>query len=172
VIMLTIVDSDDLGFCLGAADILTKPIERDRLSAVLRKHCPPAGPSHILVVDDDRSTRRLLRRMLEPVGYSVEEADNGRSALEAMTANRPALVLLDLMMPEMDGFEFLREVAARSGWRDVPIVVVTARDLSQDERQQIEGRVETILRKGTHSRRELLDEVRALVAAAGVSAKP
>ncbi len=166
VIMLTVGDQAQLGFSLGAADFVTKPIDRERLHRVLRKYCPPAAPASILVVDDDPDTRQLLRRMLEPAGYAVEEADNGKRALSAMEARRPSLVLLDLMMPEMDGFEFLMELGARDEWRDVPVVVLTAKDLSIEEQQRIGGQVESVLRKGAHGRERLLGEVRARLAQA------
>ncbi|MGI8810059.1 MAG: response regulator [Acidimicrobiales bacterium] len=165
VIMLSVMDQAELGFSLGAADYVTKPIDRERLHRILRKYCPPAAtPPTILVVDDDEPSRQLLRRMLEPEGFTVEEADNGRTALRAIEARRPSLVLLDLMMPEMDGFEFLVQLGARHEWRDLPVVVLTAKDLSAAEQQRIASQVETVLRKGAHGRERVLAEVRARVA--------
>ena len=162
VIMLTIVDDKNLGYALGAADYLTKPIERDRLLTVLRAH---RRDHPVLVVDDDATLRQLLRRMLEPEGYTVVEAENGRVALERLRGVTPSVVLLDLMMPEMDGFEFVAEFRRHDAWRAIPIVVVTARDLSREDRERLNGYVEKILQKGTHGREQLLAEVRDLVAA-------
>jgi CheY-like chemotaxis protein len=169
VVMLTIVDDKNLGYALGASDYLTKPIDRERLVAVLdryRRDLP------VLVVDDDATVRQLLRRMLEPEGYTVVEAENGRAALERLGEGSPALILLDLMMPEMDGFEFLTEFRRNEGWRTIPVVVVTAKDLSRDERERLNGYVHKILQKGAHGRAELLAEVRELVAASVARRRP
>ena len=169
VIMLTIVDDKNLGYALGAAEYLTKPIERDRLLTVLRTH---RRDHPVLVVDDDATLRQLLRRMLEPEGYTVVEAENGRVALERLRGVSPSVVLLDLMMPEMDGFEFVAEFRRHAAWRAIPIVVITARDLSRDDRERLNGYVEKILQKGAHDRDHLLAEVRELVAASVARRRP
>ena len=161
VIMLTIVDDKNLGYALGAADYLTKPIDRERLVTVLEKH---RRDLPVLVVDDDAGQRQLLRRMLEPEGFTVVEAENGRVALARLQEIRPTVILLDLMMPEMDGFEFVAECRRRESWRAIPIVVVTAKDLSPADRERLNGHVQKILQKGTSGRDELLAEVRELVA--------
>jgi CheY-like chemotaxis protein len=160
--MLTIVDDKNLGYALGASDYLTKPIDRERLVAVLTQY---RRDRPVLVVDDDTGLRQLLRRMLEPQGYAVVEAENGRAALECLREVSPSVILLDLMMPEMDGFEFVAEFRRHEAWRTIPIVVVTARDLSDADRERLNGYVEKILQKGTHGREELLAEVRELVSA-------
>ena len=162
VIMLTIVDDKNLGYALGASDYLTKPIDRERLVKVLTQH---RRDLPVLVVDDDAGLRQLLRRMLEPEGFTVVEAENGRVALERLDDVRPSVILLDLMMPEMDGFEFVAEFRRHEAWRAIPIVVVTAKDLSQDDRERLNGHVQKILQKGTHGREQLLAEVRELVSA-------
>jgi CheY-like chemotaxis protein len=162
VIMLTIVDDRNLGYALGAADYLTKPIDRERLVAVLRQH---RRDLPVLVVDDDPEVRALFRRMLEPDGYTVVEAPNGRAALDRLGEVTPGVILLDLMMPEMDGFEFVAEFRRHEAWRAIPIVVVTAKDLSPDDRQRLNGYVERVLQKGAYGREQLLAEVRELVAA-------
>jgi CheY-like chemotaxis protein len=162
VVMLTIVDDRNLGYALGAAEYLTKPIDRDRLLAVLarfRRDLP------VLVVEDDAPLRELLRRMLEREGYTVVEADNGRAALDRLQKGIPGAILLDLMMPVMDGFEFLTELRREDAWRHVPVIVLTARDLSVDEREALNGSVARILQKGAYSHEALLAEVRSLVAA-------
>ncbi len=162
--MLTIVDDKNLGYALGASDYLTKPIDRDRLAAVLQKYRCSRLPCPVLVVEDDAATRALLRQTLEHEGWTVSEADNGRVALEKMAANRPDLILLDLMMPEMDGFECIEALRKHADWRSIPIVVVTAKDLTEQDRLRLNGYVEQILQKGTYSREALLAEVRHLVA--------
>ena len=160
VVMLTIVDDKNLGYALGASDYLTKPIDRERLVGVLRQH---RRDRPVLVVDDDAEIRQLLRRMLEPEGYTVVEAENGRVALERLRDTPPSVVLLDLMMPEMDGFAFVTEFRRHEAWRAIPIVVITAKDLSRDDRERLNGYVEKILQKGAYGREQLLAEVRDLV---------
>ncbi|HYM53803.1 MAG TPA: response regulator, partial [Solirubrobacteraceae bacterium] len=169
VIMLTIVDDKNLGYALGAADYLTKPIDRERLVAVLKQH---RRDLPVLVVDDDVEVRQLFRRMLEPQGYTVVEAENGRVALERLHDVSPSVILLDLMMPEMDGFEFVAEFRRHQAWRAIPIVVVTAKDLSQEDRERLNGHVQKILQKGTHGRDQLLAEVRELVSASVARRRP
>jgi len=162
VIMLTIVDDKNLGYSLGASDYLTKPLDRERLLSVLNKYRREAP---VLVVDDDATLRELLRRILEGAGYTVVEAENGRVALERVRTASPGVILLDLMMPEMDGFEFVAEVRRREAWRAIPIVVVTAKELTAEDRQRLNGYVERILQKGAYTRDTQLTEVRDLVAA-------
>jgi two-component system, NtrC family, sensor kinase len=169
VIMLTIVDDKNLGYALGASDYLTKPIDRERLVTVLKQH---RRDRPVLVVDDDAEVRQLLRRMLESEGYAVVEAENGRVALERLRGEPPSLILLDLMMPEMDGFEFVAELRRHEDWRAIPIVVITARDLSRDDRERLNGHVEKILQKGTYDRDHLLAEVRELVASSVARRRP
>jgi GAF domain-containing protein/DNA-binding response OmpR family regulator len=169
VVMLTIVDDKNLGYALGAADYLTKPIDRERLVTVLKQH---RRDRPILVVDDDAGLRQLLRRMLEPEGYAVVEAENGRVALERLREAPPSVILLDLMMPEMDGFAFVAEFRRHEPWRAVPIVVITAKDLSREDRERLNGYVEKILQKGAYGREQLLAEVRELVAQSVARRRP
>jgi CheY-like chemotaxis protein len=169
VVMLTIVDDRNLGYALGASDYLTKPIDRERLTAVLDKY---RRDLPVLVVDDDAEIRQLLRRMLEPDGYRVVEADNGRVALDRLRDVVPSVVLLDLMMPEMDGFEFVTEFRREPAWRAIPIVVITARDLSREDRERLNGYVQKILQKGAYGRDELLADVREMVATSVARRRP
>jgi PAS domain S-box-containing protein len=164
VIMLSIVDDKNLGFALGASDYLTKPIDRDRLVGVLEKYRRDQSSGTVLVVEDDPATRQMLRRVLERERWTVAVAENGRVGLERVAEERPALILLDLMMPEMDGFEFVAELHKRTEWRAIPIIVVTAKDLTTEDRLRLRGYVEKILQKGAYSRTELLAEIRDLVA--------
>jgi CheY-like chemotaxis protein len=163
VIMMTMVDDPARGFMLGAADYATKPVNRQRLSKILRKYTCSDPPCPVLVVEDDPATRAMTRNILEKEGWRVSEAENGRVALACMERERPRLILLDLMMPEMDGFEFADRVRRHPEWRSIPIVVVTARDLSAEERQRLSGYVETILQKAGDSHEELLLQVRGLL---------
>ncbi|PYT29729.1 MAG: histidine kinase [Acidobacteria bacterium] len=162
VILLTILDNKSMGYALGASEYLTKPIERERLLAVLRKH-RKALP--VLLVEDDKPLREILKRTLEKEGCTVVEADNGQMALERVVERRPGLVLLDLMMPQMDGFQFVEELRKRQEWRRIPVVVITAKDLTEEDHRRLSGGVEQIVQKGAQSRQELLRELRELVAA-------
>ncbi len=163
VVMLTIVDDKNLGYALGADDYLTKPIDRERLLAAMKKY---RHDLPVLVVDDDEVQRDLLRKILEKDGYAVSEAVNGREALERLGESTPGLILLDLMMPEMDGFEFVEALRHNEAWRSIPVLVITAKELTVDERSRLNVYVEKILQKGASSRDALLREVGDLVAAA------
>jgi CheY-like chemotaxis protein len=107
----------------------------------------------------------MLRTLLERQGWSVREATNGRTGLAALREQLPALIILDLMMPEMDGFQFLDEIRKREDWRSIPVIVITAKELSAEDQQRLNGSVEKILQKGAYSREELIREVRDLVTA-------
>jgi PAS domain S-box-containing protein len=165
VIMLTIVDEKNLGFALGASEYLTKPIDRERLAAILKRYAGAHGGRPVLVVEDDDATRALLRRAVETEGWEVREAENGRAALSRVEEQRPELILLDLMMPEMDGFEFLEALRAREEWQTIPVLVITSKDLSDEDRKRLNGGVQRIVLKGAKDRETLLAEVRELVAA-------
>jgi CheY-like chemotaxis protein len=164
VIMLTMVDDPERGFTLGASEYATKPVNRRRLSQILKKYTCLQPPCPVLVIDDDPSSRELTRAMLEKEGWVVSEAGNGIEALRSMEHNRPRLIFLDLMMPEMDGFAFAAEVRRHPEWRSIPIVVVTAQDLTNEDRRRLNGNVEKILRKDGDSREELLGQVRDVLA--------
>jgi signal transduction histidine kinase/CheY-like chemotaxis protein len=163
VVMLTMLDSRNIGYALGASDYLTKPIDRDRLLSVLHKYRKQAAVPPVLIVEDDDDLRQLLRRMIAREGAEVAEARNGRAALEQVAAERPGLILLDLMMPEMDGFQFIHELRKREEWRDIPVVVLTARDLTEEDRRKLDGAVEKVLQKAAYTREDLLRTVRDLV---------
>ena len=168
VIMLTISDNRNLGYSLGAADYLTKPIDRERLAAVLLRYRKDPGSS-VLIVEDDAESREMVRRLLQGDGWSVAEADNGKTALEQLAKHRPAIVLLDLMMPEMDGFEFIVEMQRHEEWKSIPVIVITARDLNAEDRARLNGHVTRVLQKGLYTRDELLDQISGLVASRAAS---
>ena len=160
VIMLTMVDDPARGHTLGAADYVTKPVNRRRLSKILKRYSCSTPDCPILVVEDDSMTRASMRKMLEKEGCRVTEAENGEIALASMEKERPSLIFLDLMMPVMDGFEFAEKVRLHPEWRTIPIVVVTAAELTAKERHRLNGYVETIITKEGNSKDELLQQVR------------
>ncbi len=160
VVMLSVVDEKNLAFALGASEYLTKPIDRDRLTRVLRKYERAGAPRRVLVVEDDGLTRAALRRAMESEGWEVVEAEHGRMALERFADRVPDLVLLDLMMPEMNGFEFLEALRARESWRAVPVVVITAKELTDEDRRRLNGGVERVVAKGGRGLEALAAAVR------------
>jgi CheY-like chemotaxis protein len=160
VIMATLLDDKEIGYALGAQEYLTKPVERDRLVAIVRSHMKAGG---VLVVEDDPHTREMFQRTLEKESMQVRVAENGRVALERIGESKPGLVLLDLMMPVMDGFEFLRELRANPDWRDLSVVVLTAKELTAEDRAALQGQVAKVLQKGSCSKEDLLREIRKLL---------
>jgi signal transduction histidine kinase/DNA-binding response OmpR family regulator len=160
VIMLTIVGDRDMGFALGASEYLVKPIDRTQLLTVLRRYLKDAPTRPVLIVDDDAALRQVLRRTLETEKWTVVEATNGVEALQRIEAGIPAVMLLDLIMPVMDGFQVLSEMRRRDAWRKIPVVIITAKDLSEAERRRLAGQTEKVLEKGSYVREELVREVR------------
>ena len=148
VVMVTVTEDRNLAYSLGATDYITKPVNRKRLLDVLRRQqCMPAG-CRILVVDDDRDQRNLLRSVLESKGWQVAEAEHGTAALRHIESSAPHLLLLDLLMPEMDGFELVAILKQNPVWSRIPIIVLTSKDLTEEERGQLNGRVEKVFTKG------------------------
>jgi CheY-like chemotaxis protein len=140
------VDEKKRGYALGAADYLVKPVDREKLIGVLRG-LGGSGGGRLLIVDDDDDGRRRIRAALEQQGWSIAEAQNGRIVLARLTDFRPDAIILDLMMPEMDGFELLETVRRSPAWRDIPIVIITAKDLTEEDRARLNGGVERIIQK-------------------------
>ncbi|HLU08248.1 MAG TPA: response regulator, partial [Oceanobacillus sp.] len=165
VIIMSMLSDKNMGYALGATHYLTKPIDHKQLLEVIEKHVSlsSTGLHNILVVDDDPAARETLRRQLQKDGWTISEAENGKEALRQMEAAHPDLVLLDLMMPEMDGFEFIEEMKRAPLWQTVPVIVVTAKDLSSADRMRLNGSVQQILQKSAYSHEELLQEVRTLL---------
>jgi signal transduction histidine kinase/DNA-binding response OmpR family regulator len=146
VVLMSIADQQKRGYALGAADYLVKPVDRAKLVETLSGICGSSA-GRVLLVEDDELVRRSVRQALEPTGWEVIEAENGEVAVETLEAARPDVIILDLMMPKMDGFEFLDEVRGRSDWQDLPVVVITAKDLTQTDRDRLNGGVERIIQK-------------------------
>ena len=159
VIMLTMADEPDIGYSLGATDYLTKPVDWGRLSEILKNHEIESGSQSILIVEDDETTRDMLKKSLENNEYKVRTAHNGKEGLEKVEQGKPGLILLDLMMPEMDGFEFSEKLRQNKEWLDIPVVVITAKDLTKEDHARLSGNVETIMQKGSYSKKELMTEV-------------
>ncbi len=144
VVMETIVQERGLAFSLGAADYVTKPIHWPRLKRVLDKFRSSAPP-HALIVDDDDSTRGLLQELLEKEGWSVLHADDSTAAFESLARNRPALVLVDLNMRRTNAFALIRELRKGAHYRDMPVVALSAHELTPEERGRLDGYVQQII---------------------------
>lgn len=169
VIVLSFVSNKSQGFALGASDYLLKPVDGKRLAALLHKYQNKRTTEHphevgsILVVEDDDTTRQMLREILQQDGWQVWEADNGSTAIQQLIQQTPTLILLDLVLPQINGFELINVVRTTSAWAKIPIIATTAKDLTPSERSQLKGCVEQVLQKGSYNSEELLRDIHALV---------
>lgn len=165
VVIVTILDNTETGYTTGAADYLTKPVDQQRLVEIIRRHCGKQVPEPVLVIEDDPDSRRLLCNMLRKEGLDVVDVEDAEAALARLAWQVPALILLDLILPGMDGFQFIEALHDKPAWRNIPIVVVTARDLSPEEQRSLDRSVRKIVKKGRYTRSELLAIVRATMRA-------
>jgi signal transduction histidine kinase/DNA-binding response OmpR family regulator len=162
VIMVTILDEQRRAASLGAAGYLTKPIDRERLRRLVGRFRAPARATRVLLVEDDADQRERVRGWLEGQQWVVQEAADGREALERLQADKPDIILLDLMMPEMDGFAVVAALQKEPRWRDIPVVVITARDLDAKDRERLNSGVQSVLVKETFRPAELVEHIRLL----------
>ena len=161
IVLLTMVeDMKTAGSALGAADHVIKPIDGAKLLSVLARHTTARQETSILVVEDDPTTRNMVVRLIEREGWLAVPAENGRRALDLLKTFTPSVVLLDLLMPEIDGFSVLRDMRASPAWRDIPVVVVTSLDLTGEVRRLLQQQAERVLQKGRYTTEELLKEIR------------
>jgi CheY-like chemotaxis protein len=151
-----------MGVSLGAFEFVSKPVDWNRLAGILRGIAATAS-GHLLVVEDDADMQELWLRNLTKDGYSVETATNGRDALEKVAAKRPAAILLDLMMPEMDGFEFLARLRSTKDGAAIPVIVVTAKQLSAADTAFLKDRVQAVMQKAGNDIDSVLDAIRRQV---------
>jgi signal transduction histidine kinase/DNA-binding response OmpR family regulator len=163
VVIVSMLDEKPLGMALGADDYLTKPLRREQLLASIQR-LVPVRDGYILIVEDDEALRELLQRTLIEEGWSVRIAETGRAALDLIEQSRPGLILLDLRIPEIDGFDVIASIRSRPEFVRVPITVMTALDLGREDWERLTGRVEQVIQKGLYSRNRLMREVRRLAA--------
>jgi len=159
VIMITMVDDQNRGYALGAMDYLTKPFDRDRLVTALKRYRRGQPVHRVLIAEDDHELRPLLAIMLRNEGWQVSEASNGQEALEQLTAQTPDLLLLDLMMPIKSGFEVLAELRTHADWHHLPVIILTAKDISDEDRQQLGEYVDRVYQKSNLDRQQLLEQL-------------
>jgi signal transduction histidine kinase/CheY-like chemotaxis protein len=162
VIMVTILDEQRRAVALGAAGYLTKPIDREWLHRMVERFRVPAQPTRVLLVEDDAFQRERIRAWLEGQQWIVQEAANGREALDRLQHGKPNLILLDLMMPEMDGFQVVATLQKEPEWRDIPVVVITALDLDAKDRERLNSGVQSVLVKETLRPTDLVERIRRL----------
>ena len=162
-VLATVLGDRDMGLALGAAEHLTKPVDAEDLKRVLDRIAQPGGATDVLVVDDDAGTREMLRRLLTREGWLVREAEDGAAGLDEVARSRPAVVLLDLMMPRMDGFEMLTLLRQNEATRDLPVVIVTSKDLTREEREWFGGKALAVFQKGAYERARLVETLREMV---------
>jgi signal transduction histidine kinase/CheY-like chemotaxis protein len=163
VIMVTIVDEHRRGIALGAAGYLTKPIDRERLHQLVGRFRASAPPTRVLLVEDDAVQRERMRGWLEGPQWSLREAANGREALDRLQEGKPDVILLDLMMPEMDGFAVVAALQKEPPWQDIPVVVITARDLDAKDRERLNSGVQSVLVKDQFRPADLVGRIRRVV---------
>jgi signal transduction histidine kinase/DNA-binding response OmpR family regulator len=162
VVIVTMLSDRGIGLSLGAVEVLTKPVERAQLTALIHNLVRREGP--VLVVEDDAGAREMIRQTIEKMSLPVAEADNGVQALSWLGEHPlPAVILLDLMMPEMDGFEVLDALAAHPQWREIPVIVITAKQLTAAERERLLGQARKVIEKGGASRLDIVAAINEAV---------
>jgi DNA-binding response OmpR family regulator len=168
VIVISVVDNPELGIALGALDYFVKPVPAKELIARLRRFHFGSNGAHdktkILVVDDEIANRDWLTGVLEPAGFGVIPAVGGREAIELARSQRPDLVLLDLMMPEVSGFDVVEAIRSDRETASTPIMVLTAKDLTEADKRQLNGRVSKILQRGSTGAADLISLLRQVIA--------
>jgi CheY-like chemotaxis protein len=164
VVMISFVNEPSLAASLGAEDFLAKPVQWSALKLVMERFRGQAPGGHALVVDDDDISRTRLEAMLVRAGWSVATAENGRLGLDSVARIVPSLILLDLVMPELDGFGFLKALRERPEWRAIPVVVVTSKDLDTRDRERLRG-VERVVAKTGPELAALATQLRGIIPA-------
>jgi PAS domain S-box-containing protein len=165
IIIVSIVDQKQVGFALGAADYIVKPIRKPVLLATIRKHVPlqTDDDAAILLVDDDLKTLELLEETLRSAGYETQSVQSGARALEVLSSKLVSAVLLDLLMPGMDGFEVIRHVREQATLKELPILVMTSKTLAQEEIDLLSRETQALFQKNGSWRQQLMVEVRRVV---------
>jgi CheY-like chemotaxis protein len=148
VIMLTMIHQEEIGRALGAVEYVIKPLDPKALVSTLRRHIRQQGV-RVLVIEDDEPTREMMWRTIEGVGHIVTKAENGQVALDQLDGDRPDIVVLDLMMPVRDSFTFLHHLRTKTKHANLPVIVATARMLSEAEQRELEATAQRVIRKGT-----------------------
>ncbi|MDY6991037.1 MAG: response regulator [Pseudomonadota bacterium] len=159
----------DMAYALGATDYLVRPINQHQIATALnRYHIGEHDKNLVMVVEDDMVSRELMSEMLKKEGWRVFKAENGRVALEHLDDKKPSLILLDLTMPEMDGFEFVVHLRKEQRWQTIPVVILTSTELTAEEQDRLRGYVDIIFQKETYNREELLVHIHKQITPASI----
>ena len=161
VVVMSLLGDKEMGHALGAVDYISKPIDRDYLVEAIKRIRDINDSSQVLIIDDDSDTREMLSRTIASVGCTVTQASGGAMALNRMREQKPSVVLLDIMMPEMDGFEFLEHLRQEPAWMDIKVIIVSAKDLTTEDLEWLNSRSTQIFQKGIYNRHELIETVSA-----------
>jgi CheY-like chemotaxis protein len=167
VIVVSVVDNPELGKALGALDYFVKPVEArvliNRLSNFNFQHKSGDRKTRVLVVDDEAANRDWLKEVLEPAGFEVTLATGGQMAIDMAKANKPDLIMLDLLMPGVNGFDVVEALSAVPATRAIPIMVLTAKNLTVADIAQLNGHVSTILKRGSTGAVDLLGQLQTVM---------
>ncbi|MGD8308628.1 MAG: response regulator [Chromatiales bacterium] len=167
VVMMSMVDDRELGFALGAADYMMKPIDRNRLTQVLECLLRDQRGAQVLIAEGDQESSDALAKTLEQHGFQVSRARNGREALAKLHDARPDLIFVDVALPEMDAVELLEAVSRKDAWKDIPVVVLSDRELSPADRERLSGGVRKVLTTSGSSPEHILTQICEFVARGG-----
>jgi CheY-like chemotaxis protein len=171
-IMISMEENDEKWYVMGATDCLTKPVKREKLVSNLEKyHLSDYSQKLVMLVDDEDFLRQAMAAMLEVEGWRVVQAENGQVALEHLTNKKPSLILLDLNMPVMDGFEFLEKLQENQLWRAIPVIVLTAKQLNSEEQAHLNSYVQSIFQKESYDKSELVLQVHNIITKASEHAE-
>jgi len=163
VIILSIVEEKKLGFSLGATEYILKPVEKDVLLRKLRNLEKTRKVKRILIIDNDPDTVRLIGNVMKETGYEVTAAYNEKDAIRSIQDFRPDLIILNLTMPEMGGFDVVEYLKTADGVRDIPLILLTQKDLSEKEIDDLNGMIQGILNKGVLTKEDLLKEIKETI---------
>ena len=166
-IVVSVVDNPELGVALGTVDYFVKPLEAKalvkRLSTINLKRLAGQGRTCVLIVDDEPANREWLKQVLEPAGFFVTTANGGREGIELAKTSKPDIVLLDLMMPDVDGFEVIQALSAAEETKTIPIVVLTAKHLTNADLEQLNDRVSSVLKRGSTGAIDVIGQLQVIL---------
>ncbi|HKS23846.1 MAG TPA: response regulator [Thermoanaerobaculia bacterium] len=161
VVIISMIENRELGVALGADDYFVKPVDRERLLDRIRQLTRNSRP-RLLLIDDDQAVHSLLDEQLARLGYTIESAFTGESGVQAAKESTPDVIILDLMMPGMSGFEVAGALKESPETANIPIVVLTSKEISADDRRELQSKVTSFVQKGKSAREQLVTEIRRL----------
>jgi CheY-like chemotaxis protein len=162
VIIHSVVDNKPLAMSLGAADVITKPTEPNRLLSLVKRYCRTAD-QYILIVDDHEDFALAFKALLTQDGFNVRVATGGQEALDILQKSIPALILLDLVMPGMDGFEVVQQLQENEKWKQIPVVILTGKEVTQEDQKRLESHITQFLKKDAFSTSEISKAIKRIL---------